>query len=97
MEELNLDLRFVDDTANAKLIVQGSQFGIGKIDVTAVPAEGDGPLSATARLAGNVKLDLANLHLLDNWIGTAALVDGVVRAQLGLAGTLAAPVVTGTM
>lgn len=97
LEELNLDLRFVDDTANAKLIVQGSQFGIGKIDVTAVPAEGDGPLSATARLAGNVKLDLANLHLLDNWIGTAALVDGVVRAQLGLAGTLAAPVVTGTM
>jgi translocation and assembly module TamB len=97
LERLELDMKFTDDASRTVLAVRGKQIGDIAAEVTAVPPAGAGPFAPQSTLTGNARLDIATLRSLNDWLGTAALVDGAARLRLALAGTLAAPLLTGTL
>ncbi len=95
MVQATLDDDAVDVTASVNATRVGTLSGTASIGRVAGAPPGRIPSSAALR--GAMRVEFASLKPLQPFLGTTALVDGSVRADLALAGTLGAPRVTGTV
>ncbi|MCX7891723.1 MAG: translocation/assembly module TamB domain-containing protein [Burkholderiales bacterium] len=95
LSEARLDARFVADRLAATLAISGAGLGEIRARATLAPA-GEAGLTRDAALDASVDAGLASLKVLARLFPQEVIADGVVRATLRAAGTLASPVVTGT-
>lgn len=94
---LELSMRAADDalTASARL----RSVRAGNADATATLAAGGKPgrIATDAPITARVTADLASLKPLQPWLGTLAVVDGRARVDVTARGTLAQPLLAGTL
>jgi translocation and assembly module TamB len=90
LTRLAVDARFVDDAVTVEGSLAAANLGEASL---AARARG---LARAAPLAGQLTADVRTLRLLEEVIGTAAVIDGRATAELALGGTLGAPTLAGT-
>jgi translocation and assembly module TamB len=90
LSRLAVEAKFADDAMTAAGRIEAAN--IGELTLEAATTS----LARDARLTGRIEANVATLRLLDELVGTAAIVDGRAALALGLGGTLAAPSLTGT-
>lgn len=90
LARLAVDAKFVDDAVTATGNVDAANVGTVALDARASGRARDAPL------AGRIRADVATLRILDEWVGTSAIIDGRAALDLALGGTLGAPALTGT-
>lgn len=97
--DLSLTANFVDDIVNARALLKAARLGDASADVTLARVAGAPPgrLSPAAPLSGTVRVDVASLRPLQPFLGTTAVVDGQLHAELALAGTAMQPRATGNI
>ena len=99
LSELRATATFTNDALDASAAMRATRLGsvdatlsLGRVD-TAPP----GRITADAPLKGAVRAELASLKPLQPLLGTTALVDGMVRLDVAIAGTRAVPTASGTL
>jgi translocation and assembly module TamB len=90
LARLAADAKFVDDAVTATGSLEAASLGDAAIEASA------SALARDARLAGRVTANVKTLRLLDELVGTSAIIDGRAAIDLTLAGTLGAPSFGGT-
>ena len=90
LSQLAVEAKFVDDTMTATGSLDAANLGN-----VALAASASG-LARDARLAGRVTANVTTLRLLDETVGTAAIINGRAALDLALGGTLGAPALAGT-
>jgi translocation and assembly module TamB len=90
LSRLAVDAKFVDDAVTAAASVEAANLGEAALEATS------SGLARDARLAGRVTANVATLRLLDEMVGTAAIIDGRAALDLALGGTVGAPSLGGT-
>ncbi len=97
ISELAVGARFADDalaaTARFRSARAGNADASARVAAGAVP----GRVAADAPLEAALKAELASLKPLQPWLGTAAVMDGRAQVDVTARGTLAAPVLAGTL
>ena len=89
LSQLAVEAKFVDDAMTATGSLDAANLGN-----VALAASASG-LARDARLAGRVTANVTTLRLLDETVGTAAIVNGRAALDLALGGTLRAPALAG--
>lgn len=99
IDELAVDARLAEDAVSLTGSLRAQKLGEAKLaaDITPPPGAEPGSISGDASLVGTLTADVASLRLIDELTGTTALVDGRAQLALAMRGTLAAPLVTGTL
>jgi translocation and assembly module TamB len=90
LSQLAVEAKFVDDALTATGSLDAANLGN-----VALAASASG-LARDARLAGRVTANVTTLRLLDETVGTAAIINGRAALDLALGGTLGAPALAGT-
>jgi translocation and assembly module TamB len=90
LSRLAVDAKLVDDAVTATGALEAANLGSAALEATS------SGLARDARLAGRVTAKATTLRLLDELVGTAAILDGRATVDLTLAGTLGAPSIGGT-
>jgi translocation and assembly module TamB len=85
LSRLAVEAKFVDDAVTATGALDGTNVGVVALDARSTG------LARDAQLAGHLKADVSTLRVLDEMIGTTAIVDGRAALDLALGGTLGAP------
>jgi translocation and assembly module TamB len=91
LSRLALDARFVDDA-----VTLAGSLAAANLGEASLQAKADG-LARAAPLAGQLTAEVRTLRLLDELVGTAAVIDGRAIADVALAGTVGAPALAGTV
>ena len=99
LSALAIEARVADDVIAISGAVRSARMGQAELQARIAPAPGAAPgvLSRTARLSGELNADAQSLGFLQQWAGGVAAFDGRARAQMKLAGTLGAPLATGSL
>ncbi len=97
--DLELQGKFVDDAVGLTATLHSDQLGdvTGTAEIGRAPGAEPGQIAKNAPLSGNVHATLKSLKVLQPFLGTTAIVDGKVGADLKLAGTVGAPDATGSI
>jgi len=97
--ELVLEARWIDDAIDANARFRSTRAGTadGTLQIAAVPGTEPLFLSTRAPLTATFAAELPTLRVLQPLLGTAGVADGHVRANVAVAGSLASPVLTGTL
>jgi translocation and assembly module TamB len=90
LERLAVDAQFADDSLTATGRVDAANFGVIALDARSTG------LARDAQLSGRVKADVTTLRVIDELVGTSAIIDGRAAIDLALGGTLGAPAFGGT-
>jgi len=95
--ELAVSGRFADDALTASGRFRSARAGTLDAQFSLAAGRGAGLIDTTAPFTASVNAQLASLRPLQPWIGTLAVMDG--RAELAVTGrgTLADPILEGTM
>jgi translocation and assembly module TamB len=91
LSRLAVDAKFVDDAVTATGSLDAANVGAVALDVRSTG------LARDARLDGRIKADVATLRVLDELVGTSAVVNGRAALDLALDGTVGAPVFAGSV
>ena len=94
-----IDARISDDVIDLTGSSHTARLGHVELGARISPAPGAAPgvISALSQLSGTLGAQAPSLAFLQPFIGSAAVLDGRVMAKLSFAGTLGAPVLTGTL
>ena len=90
LARLAVEAKFVEDAMTASGNLAAANLGDAALEASA------SGLARDARLAGSLKANVKTLRLLDELVGTSAIIDGRAALDLTLAGTLGAPSLGGT-
>jgi translocation and assembly module TamB len=90
LSRLGIEAKFVDDAVTAAGSVEAANVGVVSLDARSTG------LAREAQLSGRVKADVATLSVLDELVGTNAIINGRAGVDLALGGTLGAPALDGT-
>jgi translocation and assembly module TamB len=90
LSQLAVEAKFVDDALTATGSLDAANLGNVALAASA------SALARDARLAGRVTANVTTLRLLDETVGTAAIINGRAALDLALGGTLGAPALAGT-
>jgi translocation and assembly module TamB len=90
LSRLAVEAKFVDDAMTATGSVDAASLGNVALEASS------GGLARDARLAGRVTANVTTLRLLDEIVGTAAIINGRAALDLAFGGTLGAPSLGGT-
>ncbi|MEP7206988.1 MAG: translocation/assembly module TamB domain-containing protein [Casimicrobiaceae bacterium] len=97
--ELGLEAKFVDDVIDASVRLDSTRLGSlsGKVNIGRAPDAEPGRITAKAPLRGSVTAELGSLQVLQPFLGTTAIVDGTLRADVALTGTVGSPEASGSV
>ncbi len=95
--QLDLSARVVEDALRATAQLRSTRAGQADATLTLAASAAPGQFSTDAALAATLKAELASLRPLQPWLGTAAVLDGRVSVDLAARGSLANPVLAGTL
>ena len=95
--ELALAVTWRDDALDATARFRSTRAGTADATATVAPGELPGRMYTTTPLTAKVTADLASLRPLQPWLGTLAVVDGRARIDVSARGSLADPILAGTM
>ena len=90
LSQFAVEAKFIDDALTATGSLDAASLG------TVTLAASASALARDARLAGRVTANVTTQRLLDETIGTAAIINGRAALDLVLGGTLGAPALAGT-
>ena len=96
LAEVSLDGRFTDGRLAAKGRV-ATRFGKLELDGTVTPAPGEDGINRSSPIALRARADLSAMRALAQPFVEEAKLDGALRAQLAVDGTLGAPSVSGEL
>lgn len=91
LSRLAIEAKFVDDAVTASGKLDAANVGVAALDARSTG------LGRDASLAGRLKADVATLRILDELVGTNAIINGRAALDLALGGTLGAPAFGGTV
>ncbi|MEO8507471.1 MAG: translocation/assembly module TamB domain-containing protein [Betaproteobacteria bacterium] len=94
---LELSARFADDALTANARFRSARAGTADANATLAAGTVPGRVATDTPLAATVTADLASLKPLQPWLGTLAVMDGRAHVALAARGTLAQPILTGTL
>jgi translocation and assembly module TamB len=88
-----------DDALSARALLRSSRAGNaqGELAIASVAGAEQGQLAPDAALTATLEAQLPSLAALQPWIGTQAVVNGQLTASLRAHGTLAEPLISGTV
>lgn len=96
LEQVSLDGRFTD----GQLVANGrvaSRFGKLELEGTVTPAAGESGIGAASPIALRARADLSAIRALAQPLVEEAKIDGALRAELAVGGTLGAPSLSGEL
>jgi translocation and assembly module TamB len=97
LQTASLSLQLGSSDLLARWEISGSTLGRSSGQLRAAGALGSGGLNRLAPLQGEARFELPTLAFARAWMGEAWLLDGVLQADVRVAGTLTAPRWTGTV
>ena len=99
LNTLQLDGKVTDDALDAKLVIQSTRAGRvqGTLQLASVAGAAAGRIARTSPLEFTLDAELSSLAPLQPWLGTTAVVNGAVKVALAGRGTLAEPILSGTI
>lgn len=99
VETLQLTGTLVDDALDAKLDFRSARVGSaqGTLSLASVAGASPGHVARTSPLVFRLDASLQSLTPLQPWLGTTAVVNGTVKIALSGRGTLAEPMLSGTI
>ncbi|MEP6655932.1 MAG: translocation/assembly module TamB domain-containing protein [Betaproteobacteria bacterium] len=99
LSELRATATFANDALDASAALRATRLGSvdAALSLGRVDAAPPGRIAPDAPLKGTVRAELASLKPLQPLLGTTALVDGMVRLDVAIAGTSSAPSASGTL
>ncbi|CAG0948532.1 Translocation and assembly module subunit TamB [Burkholderiales bacterium] len=99
LTRLELDVRFADDAVDGQARLASALGGSATLAFALArsPTAAPGTLAPDAPLDATLVGEWPSLALLQPWLGTTATADGRLRADLAARGTLASPVLSGTI
>ena len=96
---LDFEARFVDDSLVGTGTLRSQRAGNAdaRLHIGTLPAGATGRVPFDAPLTASLVADLPSLRPLQPWLGTLAVVDGRAHVDLAATGSLANPVLAGTL
>ena len=94
---LELSARFTDDALAATAQFRSARGGNADASATLAAGREPGRIDVDAPFTASVTADLASLRPLQPWLGTLAVMDGRARIDIKGRGTLANPILDGTL
>lgn len=95
--EFVVQARFTEDALAATARFRSLRAGTGDASFNLAAGSAPGLIEASSAFTASLTADLASLRPLQPWLGTAAVMDGRARLALTGRGTLAEPVLAGTV
>jgi len=97
ISEFALSAAFAEDALTATGRFRSARAGTADASATLAPGSEPGRPSTTAAMTATLTAELASLRPLQPWIGTAAVMDGRAHVEVTARGTLAQPLLAGTV